>query len=312
MKFALLFPGQGSQSIGMLSNLAARFPVVETTFAQASAVLNYDLWGLVQNGPEQKLNQTEFTQPALLAADIAVWRCWLLQGGDKPSVMAGHSLGEYAALVAAEALSFTDAIELVAHRGRYMQEAVVEGDGAMAAIVGLEDAKVQELCEEVALGEVLSSANFNSEGQVVIAGHTRAVERAALMAKGKGAKLAKLIPVSVPSHCELMRPAALRLNADLKKMTIKTPVIPVIHNVDVKAHTDVSLLRSALEQQLFSPVRWVQTIQAMVNQGVTQMVECGPGKILVGLSKRISRDILAYTSDQPENLLAAIALTKAL
>lgn len=292
MKIAFVFPGQGSQRVGMLSELAQHHDVVQETFAQASQLLGYDLWDLVQKGPAEKLDQTEFTQPALLVADVATYRCWSTDGGEQPELLAGHSLGEYAALVVAGVLAFEDAVQLAANRGRYMQAAVPAGTGAMAAVLGLDDDKVDELCREVAEGDVLSPANYNSIGQVVIAGERNAVERAVAQAKDKGAKLAKLIPVSVPSHCELMRPAAERLQKDLESVNLNSPNIPVLHNVDAKTHDAPDEIRAALVQQLYSPVRWVDTIRTMHVQGIEQLIECGPGKVLAGLNKRIVRELV--------------------
>jgi [acyl-carrier-protein] S-malonyltransferase len=287
---ALVFPGQGSQSVGMLSDVAESHPLVIKTFSEASDVLNYDLWDLVCHGPAEKLNQTEFTQPALMAADVAMWRIYCDGNSDRPALLAGHSLGEFVALVAAGAMEYTDAVKLVADRGRFMQAAVPEGTGAMAAIIGLDDDKVAAVCEQVANGEVVSPANYNSKGQVVIAGQTAAVERAIEQAKAEGAKIAKLIPVSVPSHCALMQPAADQLAQSLTHIKINKPEIPVIQNVDAKVHDDPAEIRDNLVKQLVSPVRWVDTIRYMESQAITQITECGPGKVLQGLIKRISRD----------------------
>lgn len=305
-KYSVIFPGQGSQSQGMLAELAAQFPIVEKTFEQASNVLGYDLWDLTQNGPEEKLNQTEFTQPALLTAGVATWRCWQQQGVDLPAMVAGHSLGEYTALVCAEALQFTDAVQLVAARGQFMQAACAPGTGAMAAIIGLDNDGVAQLCQENAEGAILSPANYNSVGQVVIAGDTAAVERAVANAKAKGAKLAKLIPVSVPSHCELMLPAAEKLTTQLATVELVEPKIPVIQNFDVIANTDPEIIRSGLIQQLVNPVRWVETIQALMAQDMTTFVECGPGKVLAGLIKRIDRSVTTHSINTPELLKATL------
>lgn len=279
---SLVFPGQGSQSVGMLKELADQFSGVKNIFDRASAVLQYDLWDLTQNGPVEKLDQTEFTQPALLAADIAMFEYWKTQNTIMPAYFAGHSLGEYAALVAAESVIFEDAIALVSARGQYMQAA---RHGAMAAIVGLEDATVIDLCAQTA--GVVSPANFNSVGQVVIAGEVDAVNHVVSLAKDKGARLAKIIPVSVPSHCVLMQSAADQMAEKLKTVVIKKPLIPVVHNFDVKIHDDADAIRDALVQQLISPVRWVETIQWIRAQGVAEFFECGPGKVLTGLIKRI-------------------------
>ena len=293
MALAFVFPGQGSQSVGMLKELAAAHAVVQETFATASQVLGYDLWSLVQNGPEEELNQTAKTQPAMLAAGAAVWRVWRAQGGAEPAVMAGHSLGEYTALVCADALGFEDAVALVAERGRLMQEAVPAGLGAMAAILGLEDDQVRAVCAAAAQGEIVSAVNFNSPGQVVVAGHTAAVQRAMAAAKEAGAKRALALAVSAPSHCALMLPAAERLAERLATVTIDVPRIPVLHNADVASYNDAAAIRAALVRQLHQPVRWVETIQAMRARGVSKVLECGPGKVLAGLIKRIDATLVA-------------------
>jgi len=289
--FALLFPGQGSQSIGMLSELSKQSPIVQKIFSEASSILHYDLWDLTQNGPIEKLDQTEFTQPALLAADIAVWECWKFWGGKNPQFLAGHSLGEYAALVCAGAIDFKDAISLVSHRGKAMQSAVADNAGAMAAIVGLEDAVVVEICRQASSVGIVSPANYNSIGQIVIAGETAAVEKAIELSKNAGAKLAKKIAVSVPSHCALMQSAAVSMAEKLKSINIKKPMIPVIQNADVKSFEAPDDIRDALIRQLTSPVRWVETIQTMIEKNCKLFLECGPGKVLSGLNKRISREI---------------------
>ncbi len=289
----IVFPGQGSQSIGMLKELAATHAVVQETFATASQVLGYDLWNLVQTGPEEELNQTAKTQPAMLAAGVAVWRVWRAQGGAEPAVMAGHSLGEYTALVCADALNFEDAVALVAERGRLMQEAVPAGQGAMAAILGLDDDQVRAVCAAAAQGEIVAAVNFNSPGQVVVAGHAAAVQRAMAAAKEAGAKRALALAVSAPSHCALMLPAAERLAERLATVTVNTPRIPVLHNADVTSHSDAAAIRAALVRQLHQPVRWVETIQAMRARGVSKVLECGPGKVLAGLIKRIDATLVA-------------------
>ena len=288
MSLAFVFPGQGSQSVGMMNALAAEFPIVKQTFAEASDALGYDLWEVVVNGPEDKLNQTQITQPAMLAAGVSVWRVWKAQQGVAPSLTAGHSLGEYSALVCADALAFPDAIKLVADRARFMQEAVPIGQGAMAAVLGLEDDAVRQLCAQAAQGEVLEAVNFNSPGQVVIAGSAGAIQRALELAKSVGAKRAVALPVSVPSHCKLMHPAAQRMAERLKQTQIATPKIPVIHNVHVKTESDPAAIREMLARQIESPVRWVETVQKIAGDGATRIVECGPGKVLAGLSKRIT------------------------
>ncbi len=289
MSLAFVFPGQGSQSVGMLADLAASYPQVEATFAEASEVLGYDLWKLVQEGPAEELNQTHITQPAMLSAGVVVWRVWQEKGGAQPAMMAGHSLGEYTALVCAGALAFKDAVALVAERGRLMQEAVPAGTGAMAAILGLEDEQVADVCAKAAEGQVLSPVNYNSPGQVVVAGQAEAVNRAVEVAKEAGAKRALLLPVSVPSHCALMQPAAEQLALKLADIEVNTPSIPVINNVDVTVADSPEAIRDALVRQLYSPVRWVETVRKMNADGADALVECGPGKVLAGLNKRIER-----------------------
>ncbi len=303
----MVFPGQGSQSVGMLAELAAAFPEVEQAFAEASAVLDYDLWERVQNGPEQLLNQTACTQPAMLSAGVATWRCWQRRSELLPAMLAGHSLGEYTALVCSGALDFADAVGLVAKRGQYMQGAVPESSGAMAAILGLDDAQVTSLCERAAEGEVVSAVNFNSPGQVVIAGHAAAVQRAIELAKQAGAKRALPLPVSVPSHCSLMQPAAEAFSADIAAVSIQAPVIPVLHNVDVSPHQGAEAIRDALIQQLYKPVRWVETIRAVHASGVTTVVEMGPGKVLAGLNRRIEKSMAAIPVQNPDDLEKALA-----
>lgn len=296
----IVFPGQGSQSVGMLADVAAQFSEVRETFREASDALNYDLWALTQSGPSEELDKTTHTQPALLAASYAIWRIIQARHPVTPALLAGHSLGEYTALVCANALSFTDAIQLVAARGRYMQEAVAPGVGAMAAIIGLPDETVATLCKEArtASQDVLTPANFNSIGQVVIAGHKEAVSRAMVLAKEAGAKLVTLIPVSVPSHCQLMQPAAERLEKKMATLTMKPPALPVLNNVDVARYESASDIRQGLVRQLIMPVRWVETIQAFAKAGVTHIVECGPGKVLTGLNKRIDKSLqLMHTAD---------------
>lgn len=312
MKLAFVFPGQGSQSIGMLTDLGDAFPIVHDTFAAASDMLGYDLWQIVNEGPIDKLNDTAITQPAMLAAGVATWRVWNQQGGPKPGLMAGHSLGEYTALVCADSMAFVDAISLVADRGRFMQEAVPAGQGAMAAILGLSDDDVRQACADAAQGDILSAVNFNSPGQVVIAGQTVAVERAVEMAKEKGAKRALILPVSVPSHCQLMEPAAQRLAARLQQIDVQSPAVPVLNNVDVSCAETPDKIRDALVRQLYNPVRWVETIEAIKNQGFDNLIECGPGKVLAGLNKRIDRSMNAlaiFTPDTVEKALGLIATT---
>jgi [acyl-carrier-protein] S-malonyltransferase len=293
MKSAFVFPGQGSQSIGMLSEIATEHDIVKETFQQASDALNYDLWDLVSNGPEESLNQTDRTQPAMLTAGIAMWRVWQSVSAIKPDYFAGHSLGEYTALVAAEAIDFSDAVKLVELRGQYMQQAVPAGEGAMAAILGLSDDVVRDVCNEASIIGVVEAVNFNSPGQVVIAGSTAAVKKATEIATEKGAKRALILPVSVPSHCALMRPAAEQLAQKLDEISIHMPTTPVIHNASVTAAEDVVSVKSLLAQQLYSPVRWVETVQWFASQNVSQLVECGPGKVLAGLTKRIDKSVNA-------------------
>jgi [acyl-carrier-protein] S-malonyltransferase len=286
MKFAFVFPGQGSQSVGMMAAYGDTAPVRDA-FTEASDALGEDLWAMVAGGPVEVLNQTVNTQPAMLAAGVAVYRLWQSQGGRAPALMAGHSLGEYTALVCAGALNFTDAVRLVRLRAEAMQSAVPEGVGAMAAVLGLDDDAVRAVCMQAAQGEVLEAVNFNSPGQVVIAGNKSAVDRGCVLAKENGAKRALPLPVSVPSHCALMKPAAEQLRAALGTIQVKIPVLPVLHNADVASHNDPDAIRDALARQLYSPVRWVETVQAMAAQGILLIAECAPGKVLAGLNKRI-------------------------
>jgi len=294
-QLAFVFPGQGSQSIGMLVELAESYPEIKATFAEASVVLGFDLWKLVQEGPAEELNQTHNTQPVMLAAGVALWRVWCAQSEVRPAFMAGHSLGEYTALVCSGALRFVDAIELVAARGRFMQEAVPEGEGAMAAILGLSDEQVIQVCADAAQGEVCSAVNFNSPGQVVIAGNSAAIERAMPAAKELGAKRALKLPVSVPSHCTLMQPAAEQLYAKMQTVEFSQSDVVLLHNVDVSEHKSSEEIRLALQAQLSDPVRWVDTINALAEQGVTTFVEMGPGKALMGLNKRIVKTAKHFT-----------------
>ncbi len=292
MSLAMVFPGQGSQSIGMLTAYYEDNPQVKETFDEASAVLGYDLWEVVTSGPEEKLNSTDVTQPAMLAAGVAVWKLWNEKNGEQPVVMAGHSLGEYTALVCAGVIDFKDAIKLVSARGKYMQEAVPAGTGSMAAILGLDDDAVREVCSAATGAEqIVEAVNFNSPGQVVIAGHTDAVEKATVLAKEKGAKRAVILPVSVPSHCQLMKPAADKLAADLTSINFSEPTVPVLNNVDVNAENSADQIKQALVRQLYQPVRWVEIIKSMANQGVDRILECGPGKVLWGLNKRIDKTL---------------------
>jgi [acyl-carrier-protein] S-malonyltransferase len=305
---AMVFPGQGSQSVGMLAELAEAFPLVEETFSQASAVLGYDLWKRAQNGPADLLNRTSCTQPAMLAAGVAVWRCWQTQTERLPAIMAGHSLGEYTALVCAGAIEFADAVALVEKRGETMQDAVPEGSGAMAAILGLDDDQVKSVCEQAAQGEVASAVNFNSPGQVVIAGNTAAVERAMDLARQAGARRALLLPVSVPSHCSLMQSAAQAFAKHLAAVSIKTPVVQVLHNVDVASHDQPDAIREALAAQLFKPVRWVETVVAMQRAGIASILEMGPGKVLAGLNKRIDKSMQCIAVQSADDIEKALAV----
>lgn len=307
MSLAFVFPGQGSQSVGMLSQLASEFSQVESTFSEASDALGYDLWSIVSSGPAESLNQTERTQPAMLAAGIAVWRIWQSLTNIEPSYLAGHSLGEYSALVAAEALSFSDAIKLVELRGQFMQQAVPAGQGGMAAILGLDDQKVIDICQQSAQGSVVEAVNFNSPGQVVIAGEVNAVTRATEFAKEQGAKRALLLPVSVPSHCALMKPAAEKLATALDDININIPVIPVIHNVSVAVADDAAAIKQLLTQQLYSPVRWVETIQYFTQHDTNMIIECGPGKVLAGLTKRIDKTATGLPVFDQASLEKAVA-----
>lgn len=305
-QFAMVFPGQGSQTVGMLSELAAEYPVVQETFAQASAVLGYDLWQLTAQGPAEELNKTWQTQPALLTASVAIWRVWQQQGGKQPALMAGHSLGEYSALVCAGVLDFQAAVRLVELRGKLMQEAVPEGTGAMYAIIGLDNDAIAAACDASAQGQVVSPVNFNSPGQVVIAGNKDAVERAGAACKAAGAKRALPLPVSVPSHCALMKPAAEKLAAALQDITFNAPIIPVVNNVDARIETSPEAIRSALVRQLYSPVRWTDCVAFIASQGVDSLLEVGPGKVLTGLAKRIVDTLTAAAVNDPATLSAAL------
>ena len=309
MKLAFVFPGQGSQAVGMMNGFAAH-PVVRETFAEASEALGDDLWALVENGPQEQLALTTNTQPVMLTAGVAAWRAWQASGGPQPAVVAGHSLGEYTALVAAGALAFRDAVPLVRFRAQAMQHAVPQGQGAMAAIMGGDDGAVVSACAEAAQGQVCEAVNFNAPGQLVIAGHKEAVERAIGLAKQKGAKRGVLLPVSAPFHSSLLRPAADELAAKLRQVNVATPSIPVIHNVDVAQHRDHDEIREALARQAANPVHWTATVRAMADMGVTHIVECGPGKVLAGLTKRIAADIPAYALTDSDAVNAAIGELK--
>ncbi|QEY63967.1 ACP S-malonyltransferase [Metapseudomonas lalkuanensis] len=304
---AFVFPGQGSQSLGMLAEQGGQQKLVLDTFAEASEALGYDLWALTQQGPEEQLNQTDKTQPAILAASIALWRLWLAEGGARPAYVAGHSLGEYSALVAAGSLGFADAVKLVERRGQLMQQAVPAGQGGMAAILGLEDADVLAACAEAAQGEVVSAVNFNAPGQVVIAGAAAAVERAIEACKARGAKRAMPLPVSVPSHCALMKPAAERFAESVEALAWQAPQIPLVQNVSAAVVADLAELKRDLLAQLYSPVRWVESMVSLSERGVTDLVECGPGKVLSGLNKRCVKGVNTHNLDTPDAFAAARA-----
>ncbi|WP_339842760.1 ACP S-malonyltransferase [uncultured Halopseudomonas sp.] len=302
---AFVFPGQGSQAIGMLGPLAQEHSLITETFAEASEALGYDLWALCQEGPEADLNRTDRTQPAILAASIALWRLWCSTSSVRPAYVAGHSLGEYSALVAAEVISFADALRLVERRGQLMQQAVPEGQGGMAAILGLEDGQIVDICAQAAQGEVVSAVNFNAPGQVVIAGQASAVERAIEQCKAAGAKRAIALPVSVPSHCALMKPAAEQLSKDLDSLSWQEPRVTLVQNVSAQPAADLQSLRQQLVEQLYNPVRWVESIEWMAAQGVTDLVECGPGRVLSGLNKRCVKGISTHNLDSVEGFTAA-------
>ncbi|MGB7904867.1 MAG: ACP S-malonyltransferase [Steroidobacteraceae bacterium] len=309
MTLAFVFPGQGSQSVGMLAELGAAEPVVRATFAEASEVLGYDLWALCQDGPEADLGSTERTQPAMLAAGVATWRVWIGRGGPRPVAMAGHSLGEYTALVCSDGLDFKTAIDVVRFRGQVMQQAVPLGQGAMAAILGLDDADLEAACQEAAHGEVVEPVNFNAPGQTVIAGNATAVARAIDAAKARGAKRAVLLPVSVPSHSSLMVGAAERLAAKLATVDVRLPNVADVYTVDVRKHTSPDGIRQSLKEQLFKPVRWADTVRAMLAGGATTFVECGPGKVLTSLNRRIERkpELRMLALEDTASIAAALA-----
>ncbi|MCC7325849.1 MAG: ACP S-malonyltransferase [Burkholderiales bacterium] len=305
MQLAFVFPGQGSQAVGMMDGYAGH-PVVRETFDEASGILGQDLWALVAEGPQEALSLTTNTQPVMLTAGVAVWRAWQAAGGPQPTLLAGHSLGEYSALVAAGAISFRDALPLVRFRAQAMQEAVPPGEGAMAAIMGADDAAVVSACALASQGQIVEAVNFNAPGQLVIAGHREAVERAIGIARQKGAKRGVLLPVSAPFHSTLLRPAADRLAARLTQVDIRTPSIAVIHNVDVALHSEHDEIRDALARQAAQPVRWTATIRAMVDRGVTHVVECGPGRVLAGLTKRIAGGVAAFALTDSDAIAATL------
>lgn len=305
---ALVFPGQGSQHVGMLRELAERYSVVRTTFEEAADALGYNLWQVVQEGPEEALNATACTQPALLTSSVAIWRVWQELEGPRPVAMAGHSLGEYSALVCAGAMSFAEGVRLVKLRGDAMQAAVPAGEGAMAAILGLDDAAVELACRDAAQGGVAAPVNYNAPGQIVIAGTKAAVERAIAACQEAGAKRAIPLPVSVPSHCALMEPAAEQLAEAMKAVEIRPPRYKVFQNVDARIPEDVDTLRTRLVEQLYRPVRWIDCVEAMLGQDARIFIECGPGKVLTGLNKRIARSAKGLAANDPDSLAAALEL----
>ena len=305
-QLALVFPGQGSQKVGMLAELGESFSIIKDTFAEASEALAYDMWDLIQNGEQEQLNLTETTQPVLLTASVAVWRLWCEQGGLRPSLLAGHSLGEFSALVCAGALNFADAVRLVRARGQYMQTAVPVGEGAMAAVLGLEDAQIVEICAQASSAGVVEAVNFNSPGQVVIAGQVAAVDQAIELLKAEGAKRAMPLPVSAPFHTSLMRPAGDKLALALADISVQQPNIPVVHNVHGKTESDPAVIKALLVEQIYSAVKWVDCVETMLAAGITHTIECGPGKVLSGLNKRINKSLNCSNIDSPESLSAAL------
>jgi [acyl-carrier-protein] S-malonyltransferase len=307
-KLAFVFPGQGSQKVGMLAAMAAQHPVIEHTFAEASQVLDYDLWQLVQQGPQEDLNLTERTQPMLLTAGVALWRLWQESGGATPALLAGHSLGEFTALVCAQSIVFADAVKLVQQRGQFMQSAVPVGIGAMAAIIGLDDELINQACANAAQDEVVAAVNYNSPGQVVIAGHADAVARAIDLCKQAGAKRALPLPVSAPFHTDLMRPAGEQLAQAIATIQVDAPHIPVVHNVHAKTEGNPQAIRDLLVQQIYSPVRWVDCVGTMRGQGVELTVECGPGSVLSGLNRRIDKALGVVSIEEPDGLDKALSL----
>ncbi len=303
---AFVFPGQGSQKIGMLADMAAVYPVIEQTFAEATQVLGYDLWDMVQNGNEDSINLTERTQPILLTASVALWRIWQQKGGAQPAVLAGHSLGEWSALVCADVVDFADAVNVVRLRGAYMQEAVAPGQGAMAAIIGLDDDSIASCCERAGLGEEVAAVNFNAPGQVVIAGVASAVDRAIVLCKEAGAKRAMPLAVSAPFHTRMMKPAADKLAADLSRVTFNPPRIPIVHNVHGQPEANPDTIRELMLEQIYSSVRWVDCVQQLVKLGARKAVECGPGKVLCGLNKRIEKSLQTLSTDSLSSLDEAL------
>lgn len=311
-KLAFLFPGQGSQKVGMLANMAAQFPVVQETFAEASDCLGYDMWALIQGGPQEDLNLTEKTQPMLLSAGVALWRVWGQRDGIQPGVLAGHSLGEFTALVCAGTIAFADAVKLVQQRGAFMQTAVPVGQGAMAAIIGLDDDAINHACQAAAQGDCVAAVNYNSPGQVVIAGHVAAVDRAIASCKEAGAKRALPLPVSAPFHTDLMKPAGVQLAEVIEGLTFNAPAIPVVHNVHGRTESDPEKIKALLVEQIYSPVKWVSCMQAMLGQGVEVAIECGPGSVLCGLGRRIHKPLAVAGLEEPEGLEKALNLVSEL
>ncbi len=310
-QLAFVFPGQGSQKVGMLAGIAGQYPIVRETFAQASDALGYDVWALIQQGPQEELNLTEKTQPILLTSSVALWRVWQQRGGVQPSLLAGHSLGEFSALVCAGALEFDDAVRLVRARGQFMQTAVPVGEGAMAAVLGLDDDQIVQICSAASAGgDVVEAVNFNSPGQTVIAGTVAGVDKAIVLCKEAGSKRAMPLPVSAPFHTSLMRPAGDKLREAMASVAIKVPAIPVVHNVHAHPESDPSRIKAVLVEQIYSPVKWVSCVEYMVKQGISITVECGPGKVLSGLNKRIDKSINSFGIEDGEELeqsLAALA-----
>ncbi|WP_444928107.1 ACP S-malonyltransferase [Microbulbifer sp. TRSA002] len=306
---AFVFPGQGSQKIGMLSEIAQEAPEIQATFAEASNVLGYDLWDLCQNGEQEAINLTQRTQPLLLTSSVALYRMWRSRGGAQPAFMAGHSLGEWSALVCSGVLAFKDAVHLVRERGRLMQEAVPVGEGAMAAIIGLDDAAVEEACAASAESEIVAAVNYNSPGQIVIAGSSAAVQRAIEACKAAGAKKAMSLPVSAPFHTELMRPAAEKLTPQIEATEFNAPEIPIVHNVHAELEADPEKIKTLMIEQVYRPVRWTACAQKIIGSGVEQMVECGPGKVLSGLIKRVDRSVSCHAIDSPSNFNEALRAT---
>lgn len=306
--FAFIFPGQGSQRVGMMAAAAEAFPEVMDTFTEASDALGYDLWQLVSEDPSGQLDLTEYTQPALLASSVALWRAWLANGGARPVAMSGHSLGEFSALVCAGCLRFLDAVQLVRKRGQFMQSAVPEGQGAMAAVLALEDAVVEQVCAEVtAAGDLVAAVNYNSPGQIVIAGFSAGVDKATAALLEQGARKVLPLPVSAPFHTELMQPAGLKLREALQEITLSAPEIPVVHNVHAGVELDPTRILELLVKQIYSPVRWSDCMAALMQRGASQFVECGPGRVLSGLVRRIDKSASCTTVEEPDNMLAAIA-----